>query len=91
MEQNSKELEQAKENLKLMLESQDNKAYSDWDNVIIQVMNGDKPVLNSRMMRQDMEALGVLHGQSRGDLMDMLVTAMEDEIKNYIKRAKISF
>jgi hypothetical protein len=82
MEQNNKELEQAKENLKLMLESQDNKTYSDWDNVIIQVMNGDKPVLNSRMMRQDMEALGVLHGQSRGDLMDMLVTAMEDEIKN---------
>ena len=82
MEQNNKELEQAKENLKLMLESQDNKSYSDWDNVIIQVMNGDKPVLNSRMMRQDMEALGVLHGQSRGDLMDMLVTAMEDEIKN---------
>jgi len=82
MEQNNKELEQAKENLKLMLESQDNKKYSDWDNVIIQVMNGDKPVLNSRMMRQDMEALGVLHGQSRGELMDMLVTAMEEEIKN---------
>ena len=82
MEQNNKELEQAKENLKLMLEAQDNKSYADWDNVIIQVMNGDKPVLNSRMMRQDMEALGVLHGQSRGDLMDMLVTAMEDEIKN---------
>lgn len=82
MEQNNKELEQAKENLKLMLETQDNKSYADWDNVIIQVMNGDKPVLNSRMMRQDMEALGVLHGQSRGDLMDMLVTAMEDEIKN---------
>ena len=82
MEQNNKELEQAKENLKLMLETQDNKSYADWDNVIIQVMNGDKPVLNSRMMRQDMEALGVLHSQSRGDLMDMLVTAMEDEIKN---------
>jgi hypothetical protein len=82
MEQNNKELEQAKENLKLMLETQDNKKYSDWDNVIIQVMNGDKPVLNSRMMRQDLEALGDLQGQCRGDLMDMLVTAMEDEIKN---------
>lgn len=77
-----KELEQAKENLKLMLETQGNKTYVDWDNVIIQVMNGDKPVLNSRMMRQDMEVLSTLHNQSRGDLMDMLVTAMEDEIKN---------
>jgi hypothetical protein len=82
MEQNNKELEQAKENLKLMLELQGNKTYTDWDNVIIQVMNGDKPVLNSRMMRQDIETLGALHGQSRGDLMDMLVTAMEEEIKN---------
>lgn len=77
-----KELEQAKENLKLMLEAQGNKTYVDWDNIIIQVMNGDKPVLNSRMMRQDMEVLSTLHNQSRGDLFDMLVTAMEDEIKN---------
>ena len=82
MEQNEKELEQAKENLKLMLEAQGNTTYSDWDNVIIQVMKGDKPVLNSRMMRQDMEALGALHGQSRGDLFEMLVAAMEQEIEN---------
>lgn len=82
MEQNSKELEQAKENLKLMLETQGNKTYADWDNVIIQIMDGDRPVLNSRMMRQDVEVLGEMHGQSRGDLLDMLVTAMEDEIKN---------
>jgi hypothetical protein len=82
MEQNEKELEQAKENLKLMLEASANKTYPDWDNVIIQIMDGDKPVLNSRMMRQDMEVLGEMHGQTRGDLMDMLVTAMEEEIKN---------
>ena len=82
MEQNNKELEQAKENLKLMLETQGNKTYADWDNVIIQIMDGDRPVLNSRMMRQDVEVLGEMHGQSRGDLLDMLVTAMEDEIKN---------
>ena len=83
MEQNNeKELEQAKENLKLMLESQANVKYDDWDNVIIQLMNGDTAVLNTRMMRQDLEAIGKLHGQSRADIFELLVNAMETEIAN---------
>jgi len=81
MEQNNeKELEQAKENLKLMLEAQANTKYEDWDNIIIQIMDGDKPVLNSRMMRQDLEAIGNLHNQPRGEIFELLVQAMENEI-----------
>jgi hypothetical protein len=81
MEQNNeKELEQAKENLKLMLEAQANTKYEDWDNIIIQIMDGDKPVLNSRTMRQDLEAIGKLHNQSRGEIFELLVQAMENEL-----------
>jgi len=83
MEQNNeKELEQAKENLKLMLEAQKNIKYEDWDNIIIQLMDGDKAVLNTRMMRQDLEAIGNLHNQSRADIFELLVAAMETEIAN---------
>jgi len=81
MEQpNEKELEQAKENLKLMLEAQANVKYEDWDNVIVQLMNGDEAVINSRIMRQDIEALANLHAQERKDIIDMLITAMENEV-----------
>lgn len=81
MEQNNEqELEQAKENLKLMLEAQANVKYEDWDNIIIQIMDGDKAVLNTRIMRQDLDAIGSLHNQPRAEILELLVQAMENEI-----------
>jgi len=61
-----------------------NKTYSDWDSIIIQLNLGETGLSNIKMMRQDMEALADLHGQTLGDIMGMMVEALKDE---YSKKA----
>ena len=60
----------------------ENKTYPDWDNIIIQLNQGDSAILNIRMMRQDMEAMSKDHGQERKDIMEMMVQAIEEQIRH---------
>jgi len=82
----NEELDQARDNLKEMLREGSNKKYKDWDSIIIQLMNEDKGVINSRIMRQDIEAMANLHAQDRKDIVDLLISAMEDELANKPKK-----
>jgi hypothetical protein len=60
----------------------ENKTYPDWDNVVIQINQGDKSVLNLRMMRQDLDAMMELHGVDREYVLGLMLAALEDEIAN---------
>lgn len=82
MKQNEQNLEEAKAALQKQVEELKNKTYPDWDSMIIQLNQGDEVVLNIRMMRQDMDAMGELHGQDRKDFMELMVSTMEDQINN---------
>lgn len=59
----------------------ENKTYPDWDNVILQVNQGDESVANIRMQRQDMEAIMSLHGSPRTEVVEMMLQALEEQIK----------
>jgi hypothetical protein len=58
-----------------------NKQYEDWDSIIIQLNNGDYVNGNIRMMRQDLEVMAENHGASRGEVMEMMLQALEDKAK----------
>jgi len=59
-----------------------NQQYEDWDSIIIQLNNGEKAAGgNIRMMRQDIEAMAETHGTSRGEVMEMMVQALEEQAK----------
>ncbi len=75
-------IEEAKKALQDQLENLKNKTYPDWDNVIVQLNLGDQGVANIRMMRQDMEAIQMSHGQGQKDVMDLLFQALEEQLKN---------
>ena len=88
MEQQEQNLEEAKAALQKQVEELKNKTYPDWDNIIIQLNQDDKVVLNIRMMRQDMDAMMANHGQDRKEIMELLVSAMEDQINNPTQEEK---
>jgi|LakMenE01Jun11ns_1017448.scaffolds.fasta_scaffold6052989_1 hypothetical protein len=50
---------------------------NEWDSVIIQISNGEEGTGAIRMMKQDIEALMELHGESRGSILDMCLLAIE--------------
>jgi hypothetical protein len=50
---------------------------NEWDSVIIQINNGEDGAGAIRMMKQDIEALMELHGESRGTILDMCLLAVE--------------
>lgn len=55
-----------------------NEVINPWDNIIIQINNGDKVGAGAiRMMKQDMEAIMDLHGQSRGEVLNLLLSTIE--------------
>ena len=55
-----------------------NEVINPWDNIIIQINNGDKVGAGAiRMMKQDMDSIMDLHGQSRGEVLDLLLTTIE--------------
>jgi hypothetical protein len=59
-----------------------NRQYDDWDSIIIQLNNGEKAAGgNIRMMRQDLEAMAETHGTTRGEVMEMMVQALEEQAK----------
>ena len=64
-----------KEDLKKL----ENKVYEDYDSIVIQLNKGDESIGNIKMMRQDLEAMMVLHGQTRQDILELLVQTIETE------------
>ena len=81
MEEN-KDAREYSEILKAEVEKFQNKEYVDWDSIVLHLAHGDKSVVKIKMMRQDMEAMQSLHGQSRADLINLLIETMEEEAKN---------
>jgi len=59
--------------------SMENKKYTDYDSIIIQLNNGDECIGNIKMMRQDIEALKNLQGQSRADIIELMISTIETE------------
>jgi len=80
-EQNNNVSEEAQKALQEAIEQNKNKVYPDWDNIVIQLNKGDEAVLNIRMMRQDLEAMTSFHGTERKDVLEMMIAAMEEQIK----------
>ena len=61
-----------------------NKTYGDWDCMIIQLHDeaSNTGKANIKMMRQDMEAMATSHGVNRGEIIEMLVQALEEQVAN---------
>jgi hypothetical protein len=62
-------------------ENLENKTYPDWDNVILQLCQGDNGIANIRMQRQDIEAMMALHGSDREEVIEMMFQALEEQVK----------
>ena len=58
---------------------ENNKKYTDWDSLAIDVCLGDTSLGKIRMMRQDMEAMQKMHLAERKDIIEMMVQALIDE------------
>lgn len=50
-----------------------------WDNLIIQLADGDKSLGKIRIRRMDLENLMSIHEVGRGEILDMLILAFEVE------------
>ncbi|NBO21779.1 hypothetical protein EBU94_00340 [bacterium] len=60
----------------------ENKQYSDWDSIIVQLNLKDEGLLNIKMMRQDLEALAASYGQERRDVVEMMIQTIEEQLQN---------
>jgi hypothetical protein len=49
----------------------------DWDNLVIQLGKGEDVHGSIRIMKQDIENMQYLHGMNIGDVLKMLVEALE--------------
>ena len=74
-----KDLEKSKEILSEMETKIENKKYSDYDSIIIQLNNGDESIGNIKMMRQDIEIMSAIHGQSLGDITELMIETIVSE------------
>jgi hypothetical protein len=63
------------------LEKLENVTYPDWDNVIVQLCQGEKGIANIKMQRQDIEAIQALHGSERTEVIEMMFQALEEQVK----------
>lgn len=50
---------------------------NEWDSVIVQINSGEEGCGAIRMMKQDIEALMNLHGEGRGQILEMMLQAVE--------------
>lgn len=58
--------------------SQENQEFVyEWDSLVIQLGNGEEVHGSIRIMKQDMDNMKFLHGMERGEVLDMLVKALE--------------
>lgn len=59
-------------------DQQINEVINPWDNLIIQINNGDKVGAGAiRMMKQDLDTMMDLHNASRGEILDLLLKTVE--------------
>jgi len=56
--------------------------YTDWDGLIVQLNMGKEGVQTIKMMRQDMEVMAENHGATRAEVVEMMLQALEEELKN---------
>ena len=49
----------------------------DWDSLTIQLEYGEEVHGSIRIMKQDMDNMKELHGMERGEILEMLVGALE--------------
>jgi hypothetical protein len=77
--ENNKELKAEKEKLDAMTAKAENKIYSDYDSIIIQLNNGNESIGNIKMMRQDIEIMSALHNQSMGDIVELMIETIVSE------------
>jgi hypothetical protein len=49
----------------------------EWDSLIIQIGNGEDVHGSIKIMKQDMDNMQDLHGMERGEVLSMLVDALE--------------
>jgi hypothetical protein len=75
----AKNKESVKETLDAITSKIDNKKYSDYDSIIIQLNNGDESIGNIKMMRQDIEIMSAIHGQSLGDITELMIETIVSE------------
>lgn len=57
----------------------ENKKYSDYDSIVIQLSNGEETIGNIKMMRQDVEIMSAIHNQSLGDIMELMIATIVSE------------
>lgn len=59
-----------------------NNVYADWDCIVVQLHDEGTNTgkANIKMMRQDLEAIVQNHGGSRGDVIEMMLQALEEEV-----------
>jgi hypothetical protein len=81
MEEN-KDAQEYAEILKAEADKFQNKEYEDWDSIVLHLAQGDKSIVKIKMMRQDIDAMQSLHGQSRSELLELMIQTIEDEAKN---------
>ncbi len=77
--ENNTDLEQGKENLNELESKIENKKYSDYDSIIVQLNNGNESIGNIRMMRQDIEIMSAMHNQSMGDIVELMIETIVSE------------
>ena len=77
--ENNTDLEQGKENLNELESKIENKKYSDYDSIIVQLNNGSESIGNIRMMRQDIEIMSAMHNQSMGDIVELMIETIVSE------------
>jgi len=61
------------------LKTFENRIYEDYDSIIIQLNKGENVKGNIKMMRQDLDAMMNLHGQTRQDILELLIQTLESE------------
>ena len=74
---------EAAEAVAKQLESLKNKEYSDWDSLVINICHGESSKASIRMMRQDIDAMTVMHEVDRGKIIDLMIQGLEDEYRQH--------
>jgi hypothetical protein len=53
-----------------------------YDEIVIQLVKDGKPAGQIRMEKGSIEALKSAHGQTTGDIMDLMLQTLEEEARN---------
>lgn len=67
-----------------------NKQYKDWDSIILQLNNDEKGIANIKMMRQDLESMQESHGANRGEIIEMMIQSLVEELASKLSTDAVS-